>query len=570
MGTCQSSDGSRKCGALCERNEEVFNTAPSMEAVKPRSLRPEQELQAMQQMPPNEPFLQGRLSITVLGASGSLAKVKTFPALLNLFRHNWLPKKVAIFGYGRSPLKTDEFRDMLRPQLAEASRDVLHPDGDQAGVERFLQQVSYLQGQYSNRGNENLRREGDFSRLDAALKAEEAKMDVMDSGVTNRLFYFAIPSEALPDAARSLSQGALSSTGWNRIILEKPFGHDLDSAKRLCDEMLTHCQEEQIYRIDHYLGKEVVQNLLMFRFGNIFLEPIFCREHVSSVSITFKESTGTENEGGAFAQYGIIRDVMQSHLMQVLSLLAMEPPPRLVGQDAADMIRDAKVAVLKSIAPIDPLEVVLGQYTAYDGKPGFLSDSTIQNQSDARNCPTFAMAVLRVRTPRWDGVPFILKAGKAMDARKAEIRVQFKEASGIPMLFAGEAITQNELVMRLQPDEAVYMKVNLKEPGLSHKPITSELDLSYKRRYDSAYRPEAYTRLILEALRGSQEDFVRSDEVISSWKIFSPLLETIEKGPTKKQPMPYRYGSRGPQAADDLAQKVGFRHYDDYDWKPSK
>jgi glucose-6-phosphate 1-dehydrogenase len=503
-----------------------------------------------------EPFSQGMLSIVVLGASGDLAKKKTYPSLMDLYLNGFLPPWVSIVGYARSAAQPEEFREKLRPWLLKA-------ESDEAKVEHFLSRCTYFKGAYDSAE--------DFANLNQTLLALESQ----DPGFpgpnklecANRLFYFAIPPDAFLTSATSIKASAMTSNGFNRLIVEKPFGHDFVSAQQLIDDLGSLFTEDYIYRIDHYLAKELVQNLYMFRFGNSFLEPTFNHHYISSVQITFKEPFGTEGRGGYFTNYGIIRDVIQNHLMQVLSIVAMEPPPRVQGEDAGTFIRDAKNNVLRCIAAIDPEDVVIGQYVGADGKPGYLEDDSIKDKEKAKYVPTYAAVVLRINNPRWHGVPFVLKAGKALNERKVDVRIQYKDPPASEQVFGGQRCARNELVMRLQPDEAVYMKINVKEPGLATKPIQSEMDLSYKARYRDVYNPEAYTRLILEALRGNQANFVRSDELLNSWKIFDPLLTTLEQT-EKRMPLPYAYGSRGPAAADQLMEKAGgFRYETGYVWK---
>jgi len=347
----------------------------------------------------------------------------------------------------------------------------------------------------------------------------------------------------------------MSTAGWNRVIIEKPFGHDLESATELVENMNKVLTEEQIYRIDHYLGKEIVQNLLMLRFGNAFLEPLLNRDHVSSVTITFSEDFGTQGRGGYFDNYGIIRDIMQNHLMQVLTLVAMEPPVTVAGSGCSgNHIRNAKVQLLKSMSEVQMEDVVVGQYVADDkGNEGYLEDSTVPEGSV---CPTYAVAVLKIHNRRWDGVPFIMKAGKALDERKAEIRIQFKEAPAVDYMFQGQTLARNEFVMRIQPDEAIYLKCCTKAPGLRTEATTSELDLSYKTRFADTYSPDAYTRLILDSVRGKQATFVRSDELLESWRIWTPLLQQLEQN--KVEPTKYVYGSHGPEEGEALMAKHGY------------
>eukprot|EP00928_Gymnodinium_smaydae_P000946 TRINITY_DN10346_c2_g1_i1.p1 TRINITY_DN10346_c2_g1~~TRINITY_DN10346_c2_g1_i1.p1 ORF type:complete len:564 (+),score=70.14 TRINITY_DN10346_c2_g1_i1:154-1845(+) len=499
-----------------------------------------------------EAFAQGHLAIVVLGASGDLAKKKTYPSLLDLFAHNFLPQHVSIVGYARSAVSSEEFNTKLRPWLEKTGSDA-------DMISRFLARCTYFKGAYDN--------PEDFAKLDVHLKGLERSCNPPDPSISNRLFYFAIPPNAFLDSARSIKRSAMSASGFNRLIVEKPFGHDLNSAEKLVADMNSLFTEDHLFRIDHYLAKEIVQNLMMFRFGNMFLEPTFNCSYISCVQITFKEPFGTEGRGGYFNNYGIIRDVIQNHLMQVLAIVAMECPTRVAGEGAGNHIRDAKNRVLMAMSAIDPKEVVIGQYIGADGKPGYLEDDSIAEDAKekAKLVPTFASVVLRINTPRWAGVPFILKAGKALNERKVDVRVQYKDPPANSFIFGNQRCARNELVMKLQPDEAIYMKINVKEPGLSQTPIQSEMDLSYKERYADLYNPDAYTRLILEALRGSQGNFVRSDELLNSWKIFDPLLRTLESE-EKRVPLPYQYGSRGPQAADELAKAVGFQFEEGYEW----
>lgn len=484
------------------------------------------------------------LTVIILGASGDLAKKKTYPALYDLFSHSYMPKKcVNIVGFARSSYSDDDFRNKISPYL---------PSGDKDMVDRFLSICSYFQGQYGSTES--------FASLNRYLLDKE-NVECSSNGV-NRMFYFAIPPNVFIPSARAISVAARSQHGWNRIVVEKPFGHDLESALQMSSELTSIWHEDDIYRIDHYLGKEIVQNLLVFRFGNIFLEPLMNSHYVKAVKITFKEDFGTQGRGGYFDNYGIIRDIMQNHLMQVLTLVAMEPPVKVAGLGYSNFVRDAKVNVLHTISPLTADDVVIGQYIANDkGDDGYLDDPTVP--SDSRT-PTFAQARFRIHSPRWEGVPFIMKAGKALDERKAEIRIQFKEAPGAHFMFFGQDSPCNELVMRLQPDQSVYFKVNVKKPGLYSQMVQSELDLSYNTRYKEVYAPDAYTRLLLDTMRGSQATFVRSDELEGSWRIFDPLLHDLEE--RKVIPEPYVHGSRGPASADKMAEMLGIVRNEKYSY----
>jgi len=307
----------------------------------------------------------------------------------------------------------------------------------------------------------------------------------------------------------------------------------------------------------------------MFRFGNHFLEPLFNKNHVASVRVTFKEPFGTEGRGGYFTNYGIIRDIIQNHLMQVVSIVCMEPPSTVAGLKGGNAIRDAKVKVVESMRTLSVQNVVIGQYVADNGNPGYLEDDSIKDMKKAEMVPTYCAMVMYIDNERWRDVPIMVKAGKALDERKAEIRIQFKDADCMS-IFGGANLPRNELVIRLQPEEVIYMKAMMKTPGLSSTPLMGELDLTYKSRFMGAYMPDAYTRLILEALRGGQEDFVRGDEIMASWKLFDPLLKELETGSNAKKPLPYKYGSRGPQAGDELFSQAGFKFDAEYKWRPGQ
>ena len=294
----------------------------------------------------------------------------------------------------------------------------------------------------------------------------------------------------------------------------------------------------------------MVQNLAVLRFGNSIFEPLWGRQNVRAVVISFKEPFGVEGRGGYFDSYGIVRDVLQNHLLQVMSLFAMEPPVSLESND----MRDEKVKLLRAVPPIDPADCVLAQYAGYTEHDDVPDDS---------KTPTFASCVLHVNNGRWRDVPFILKAGKALNERKVEIRMQFHRN---PIRIFGDDITDNELVVRLQPDEAIYMKVNTKVPGLLPKVSTVELDLSIKDRFEGQWIPDAYERLLYDVLRGEQSQFVRDDELTEAWRIFTPLLHHSESAAAPK-PVVYDRGTRGPEDADALAARVGYRYADGkYRW----
>jgi len=373
--------------------------------------------------------------------------------------------------------------------------------------------------------------------------------------IGHRIYYFAIPPSIFVDVAAAVKESAMAKSGFTRLIVEKPFGHDSQSSALLSKQLGALFEEEQLYRIDHYLGKEMVQNLMSIRFANMVFDPLWNRQHIANVSITFKEDIGTEGRGGYFDSFGIIRDVMQNHLLQILALTAMEPPITLSAED----VRDEKVKVLRCCRPVSLEDVSLGQYVKdiTGKKEGYLDDKTVPKGSLT---PTFTLAILHIDNQRWKGVPFILKCGKALNERKAEIRIQFKRNPS--SLF--HTSPRNELVIRVQPNEAVYLKFNSKVPGLSSEVIPTELDLTYKQRFD-ARLPDAYERLIYDVMRGDHNLFVRDDELEAAWNIFTPLLHRIER--EKVKPEDYEFGSRGPVSADNLASKYGFERTVGYEWK---
>lgn len=537
----------------------------------------------------------------VFGASGDLAKKKVYPTLWALFRDKLLPKDTYIIGYARS-------ERTIKQLMNDVGKYVKLDLDKQADLwQQFWSINSYLKGAYD--------KAEDFKILnDNILKIQiDGKHQIL-----NRLFYLALPpvvyasvsqlireycipetstaatgienTNKLPQQQQqtsikkhstcsTISNYSSTSTtstttnyittqdaaqradnsGWSRVIIEKPFGRDSESSAELSQHLSQLYTEDQIYRIDHYLGKEMVQNLMSLRFGNRLFSKTWDRENISSVYITFKEPFGTYGRGGYFDEFGMIRDVMQNHLLQMLSLVAMERP---ISSNPED-IRDEKVKVLRCMPAIKREDIVIGQYVGDeqaegDAKLGYRDDPTVPDNS---NTETYAMAVLWVNNERWEGVPFFLRCGKALNERKAEVRIQYKDVPGD--IFNGQ-LKRNELVMRVQPGEAVYVKMMTKKPGMTFDLEETELDLTYNKRYKDAILPDAYERLILDVFSGSQMHFVRSDELSEAWRIFTPILREIETD--QEPPLPYKFGSRGPKQADYLASKHGYKFYGTYKW----
>lgn len=474
----------------------------------------------------------------IMGASGDLAKKKIYPTIWWLFRDGLLPDNTFIVGYARSRLTVDDIRKQSEPFFKATPEE-------KAKLKEFFARNSYVSGQYDQAAS--------FEHLNDHINA------LCQGSQANRLFYLALPPTVYEAVTKNIRETCMSQTGWNRIIVEKPFGKDLQSSDRLSNHIASLFCEDQIYRIDHYLGKEMVQNLMVLRFANRIFGPIWNRDNVACVILTFKEPFGTEGRGGYFDEFGIIRDVMQNHLLQMLCLVAMEKP----ASTDSDDVRNEKVKVLKCISEAQLQNVVLGQYVGNpkgegEAAKGYLDDPTVPQGSTTA---TFATVVLYVENERWDGVPFILRCGKALNERKAEVRLQFRDVAGD--IFQQQC-KRNELVIRVQPNEAVYTKMMTKKPGMFFNPEESELDLTYGNRYKNVKLPDAYERLILDVFCGSQMHFVRSDELREAWRIFTPLLHQIER--EKPQPIPYVYGSRGPAEADELMKRVGFQYEGTYKW----
>ncbi|CAG8433864.1 9617_t:CDS:2 [Ambispora gerdemannii] len=438
-------------------------------------------------------LLAGDTTIIVLGASGDLAKKKTFPALFGLYRNGFLSKDTHVVGYARTKMDLSQFRQRISQFIKTPHEEIKRQ------LVEFLELCTYVSGSYDE--------DEGYQRLNKII--EEFEKDT--SGDKNRVFYMALPPSVFVSVAKGLKKNVYSTKGVNRLIVEKPFGMDLDSSRELGKALAPLWTEEETYRIDHYLGKEMVKNLLIIRFANVFFGSIWNRHSIANIQITFKETIGTEGRGGYFDEFGIIRDVMQNHLLQILSIVAMERPVTLNAED----VRNEKVRVLRCISPVKLDDTLLGQYVkSEDGsKPGYLEDETVPKGS---NCPTFAAATLWIKNERWEGVPFILRCGKALNEAKTEIRIQFQDVPG--NIFNNTA---------------------------------------------------PYESLILDVLKSDHSNFVRDDELDAAWNIFTPILHKIDQA--KIKPQAYAYGSRGPSGVDDFVARFGYkRPAQEYHWPERK
>jgi glucose-6-phosphate 1-dehydrogenase len=491
---------------------------------------------------PPEPF-----TLVLFGATGDLAARKLLPALASLWKNEYLPDDFAIVGIGRRDKTDQTFREDVKRDLAE-----FRNDDAAAGAEEFLSRVFYQRT--------------DFTTLEGMkdLSARLLDLERAKHLPGNRLFYLATDPEFFRPIVEGLAGAGLirreEERPWAHVVIEKPFGRDLASAVALDHDLLRFLRPDQIYRIDHYLGKETVQNLLAFRFGNAIFEPLFNREHVSHVQITVAETVGMEGRRGAFYDHaGALRDVVQNHMLQLLALVAMDPPATLKSGD----ISDAKLKVLRNLAPLRGAEaarnVVRGQYDggSINGQPvrAYRDEDAVDRAS---NTETFVALRAAVESWRWAGVPFFLRTGKRLPRRLTEIAVQFKLP---PMqLFrtvecAGDFCDLRDakpsvLVFRIQPDEGISLSFSAKRPGMQLDLHPVEFDFNYGNSFQ-AELPEAYERLLLDALRGDATLFMRSDELEAAWEFVTPILEAWDASLPPSLPN-YAAGSWGPREADHL------------------
>ncbi len=470
------------------------------------------------------------LSIVIVGASGDLARHKIVPALFALYCHRLLPRRCQVIGFARSEHTDDSFRALLSETLTCRHRPARHC---RRLVREFLARCFYCRGDYAARD----------AFLDVYLRMRRVEQG---AGGGNRLFYLAVPPLVFQDVARAIGDAGLvhcQGPRWSRVIVEKPFGMDRASSDRLVRELRTIFTEDQTYRIDHYLGKEVIQNLMVLRFANAVFEPLWNRRYVAGVEIVWHEDAGLEGRGGYFDHYGIIRDVMQNHLLQMLALTAMERPGRL---DNPDAVRNAKVRLLRAVAPVRAGDLLLGQYrgarAAGRWRAGYRQEDHVAPDS---RTPTFAAARLRVNNPRWRGVPFYLEAGKALRDRLTEIRIHFRRA--LPSVFRDQSspMPANALVIRVQPDEGIYLRIINKAPGLAMALAPTMLDLRYAAAFPRHPIPSAYECLLWEALAGDRSLFISEAELAAAWDVFTPALHALAA--RRRAPLPYDFGSDGPE-----------------------
>lgn len=482
-------------------------------------------------------------AVVLFGASGDLAKRKVIPALYDLATHNSLGSRYSIIGFARTPMSDDSFRSATG-EAARTMSEVGPIDPKQWAD--FASCLYYHAGDYSD------------PQAYQELAKRLAALDAENKLGGNRLFYLSTPPEVYPHIVEQLGRAGLarpsSPDSWVRIIIEKPFGRDLSTAKQLNQIVLNVFEEKQVYRIDHYLGKDTVQNLLVLRFSNGIFEPLWNRNYVDCVQITAAETLGVERRGGFYETTGALRDMIQSHVLQLTSLVAVEPPAFF----DATSVRNEKLKVLQSIRPFDlemvAQSVVRGQYAPgeLDGKrvPGYREEQGVSHSSRTE---TFVAARLLIDNWRWAGVPFYLRTGKRLAKRSTEIVIQFRCAPHI--VFRDRDIAPNRLVLNIQPEEGISVSFGAKRPGTEMRIGNVNMNFSYKEGFGEASR-SAYATLVNDCLRGDATLFDRGDNVEAAWSLIDPILDVWSAAKSAKVPE-YPAGSWGPRESDHLLERDG-------------
>jgi glucose-6-phosphate 1-dehydrogenase len=486
-------------------------------------------------------------AVVLFGASGDLAKRKVIPAMYDLAQHNSLGERYAIVGFARTPMTDESFRAMA----GEAARTISEVGPIiPAKWDMFASNLLYQAGDYGDQNS--------YAQLAKRL----AELDAGKKLGGNRLFYLSTPPEVYPDIVEQLGRAGLARpsnpNSWVRIIIEKPFGRDLATARELNKIVLNVFEEKQVYRIDHYLGKDTVQNLLVLRFSNGIFEPLWNRNYVDHVQITAAETLGVERRGGFYETAGALRDMIQSHVLQLTSLVAVEPPASF----DATAVRNEKLKVLQSIRPFDlemvAQSVVRGQYApgkiGDEAVPGYREEPGVKAQSRTE---TFVAMRLLIDNWRWAGVPFYLRTGKRLATRSTEIMIQFRRAPHI--VFRERTVEPNRLILNIQPDEGISVSFGAKKPGTDMSIGNVTMNFNYCEGFGGVSR-SAYATLLNDCLRGDATLFDRGDSVEAAWSLVEPTLDVWSAAKTAALPQ-YPSGSWGPRESDQLLERDGRQWY---------
>jgi glucose-6-phosphate 1-dehydrogenase len=471
------------------------------------------------------------VTLLIFGASGDLTHRKLVPALYNLFIKGRLPAEFRIVGTSRTPFSHDEFRQRMRDGVETFAGLQI----DEVVWQEFAENIFYLPG--------NLKEREDYEML-------SSKLAELEAGQANRIYYMAIAPEYYAITIQKLGESGMAQEkdGWRRVVIEKPFGHDLASAHELNEFVHSAFNEHQVYRIDHYLGKETAQNILFFRFANTIFEPVWNRNYVDHVQISVAESVDVGHRADYYDHAGVLRDMFQNHILQLLALITMEPPISFT----ADAVRDEKLKILTALRSITGENIaantVRAQYQGYCEVDGVAQYS---------QTPTYAAIRLFIDNWRWQGVPFYLRSGKALATKTSEILIQFQRP---PLLMFNldptSDMSPNSLMISIQPDEGIHLRFEAKVPDSAQKTRSVNMDFHFRSSFGSERLPEAYERLLLDAIMGDASLFIRSDEIEKAWQFVDPILDGWEKTHSPEL-VDYERGSWGPIEANELIEKDG-------------
>ena len=465
-------------------------------------------------------------TIVIFGASGDLTRRKLVPALYNLYLKHRLPDKLNIVGNSRTSFTHEAWRDRLKGGVQDFSADTY----EESTWNKFSQHLWYIAGSAS---------------ADADMGAFCDFLSEKEGGPANRLYYLSVAPDLYMPVITNIGHLCMADEdeGWRRVIIEKPFGTDLETARALNEHVHTVFEESQVYRIDHYLGKETAQNIMFLRFANAIFEPVWNRHYVDSVQITAIETVDVGHRGAYYDHSGVLRDMFQNHLLQLLTLISMEPPASF----DADLMRNEKVKLLKSVRPIEMSDVVLGQYKGYRGSDGVAPDS---------RTPTYGAMKLYVDNGRWRGVPFFLRSGKGLKQKHTEIDVIFQASPHHLFKNPEKDFKPNALSICVQPDEGIHLTFEAKEPDVTRLTRSVDMEFHYATSFNDSSIPEAYERLLLDALLGDAGLFSRRDGIEAQWELMDPIIKAWEVD-NNTDPLPYEEGSWGPEAAQKLLKDAG-------------